>query len=433
VGATIDLGLNRAPPAPLSSPWPPDWWPGTRRVALSAALLVGLVGGFAPAAPAAPSPLMVVAERTAFGEDFVILGDVLFISGSPRGAAGEPVWSGHQLPTGDYLWTTPDRPAVVTGDGGPVWTVRHHPQDGPQWIARDPETGAELWSTGQPVDSVPGTGVGLLHEDPWLERGSGDQIMNTWHRRLSVVEQATGASLWSVESDAGWRAVAGADGVLLIDHAGRAEFRDLLTGGVRVTRPVPELVPAMLISVRDGTVLAVNLHSPEPELSAYHVETLDRAWQLVAWPRDASGTLRLGGGLDFLFWHTESETGVVDTQTGGVLTLPEPRTGSPLAVGESFVLTQGTERLPREVIHRTTGEVTVDLQGWTLVQPSNPAPRRLLLLRQVAGGTLVASLDGVNGQVHYLGVEPRRLTDCSSFDGGLVCRYGGRIGVWRWR
>jgi hypothetical protein len=438
MGVPIDLGLDRAPPVLVGQPVLPRWWlprrsPCVRRTVLSALVVLGVLGVFTPAAPAGPSPLVVVAERTVSGEEFFIFGDLLFISESPRLAAGDPVWSAHKLPTGDYLWTTPDRPAMLSGPNGPTWTVRHHAPGTTQWTARDPQTGAELWSTTEPTTVVPGTGVGLLREDLQLERGSSDQIAHTWHLRLSVVEQVSGVNLWSVESADGWRAVAGTDRVVLVDRHGRAEVRDLLTGDVRVTRHVPDLVPAMLLSVRDGAVLVVNLRSMEPELTAYDVDTLEPVWHRAGWPSDALGALEVGGNVDYFSWHTDSETGVLDTMTGQVLTIPEPRTGQPLLVKDSVVFTHGPERLPREVVDRSTGEVVADLTGWSFARPTAVWPQRLVLTRQVAGGTMLASLDGASGQVTHLGVEPRRLADCQSFSGGLVCRHGGRIVLWRWR
>jgi hypothetical protein len=389
--------------------------------------VLAVLAVFAPDPAPAPSPLLQVAEREPAGEDFLIMGDLLFIGSFSAVDGAPPTWSVHQLPVGDYRWSVPEVPLAAAPEG-PVVTVAAFTDTS---TARDPATGTALWSAHGLVTPMPGADVAVVTGDPWF---TDEGPFRVRYRNLAVVDLATGAPRWSARSDHGWQVVGGPSAVVTVDLEGVVEVRDLATGAVRATAVVPEASVGAVNQVVAGDAFVV-VHGSEDSFTllvrAHSLSSLTVRWEAeVALFRDGD-FLDLSMGQASVQWSGQAGSGLLDLRTGEVFTVAGSRP-SARVLGDVIVWAEGSE-WPREVVHRATGQVLADLAGWRLVEPGQDPPDHLLLTRVSAGGTTLGRFDPATAHLSYLGRVPQLLSGCQAFDGGLVCTVDRRLSLWRWR
>lgn len=430
----IDLGLDRSPPLPGARP---GWsrqrlrasWGRRRRPVVAGIGVLAVLAVFAPDPAPAPSPLLQVAEREPAGEDFLILGDVLLIGRSSAVGEVVPTWSAHQLPTGDYRWSATAWPAS-TAPSAPILTVAAQPESA---AARDPATGAVLWSVTGQVELVPEAGLAMVREDARLVRIPFAEPFEAQvvYLQLTMVDLATGRPRWSARSERGWEVVAGPSAVVTVDRDGTVEVRDPWSGEVRATAWMPDAVDALFHTVTpDAFVVVYQGGDVDALVHAYSLDSLSVRWQVeVPPPPDRGSELRPDRRA--VQWRHPVRSGVLDLRTGEVVTVPGSRSWA-LVLDDVVVFGDTAER-PREVVHRGTGRVIADLSGWWLVRPGDDRPGQLLLTHYGSGDTTLATVDLATGRLSYLGREPSLLSGCQAFDGGLVCSGNGRVSLWRWR
>ncbi len=430
----IDLGADRSPPAPYGE----TYWPGERlrrrwrQPALVAAIVLGLLVVSAPD-PARPvSPLVLVAEQSRVAH-VMIVGDVLLVE--QQTPSDEPsLFSAHLLPTGDYLWSTTDRLPFHDGrshGAGPILTRQATRES---TVARDPHTGAVVWTARAPVVTpVPGAGVvvqqDMIPSAPVEAEGEIPVRRFSWHTRVMVADGDTGRALWSERSEDGWRLAFSEVAVVLLGRDGTLEVRELATGRTRVSFAFPEAEPDSLDVVGD-TVVTVSGSGARTVVRGYKLDAPTPRWETTV---ELGGSGEMLRSSQFVQWTDGRETMLTDYRHGVTHTAPARRAGHPRLLNDTIVFMAARDHV-REVVDRATGELIADATGWRLVEPSTSAPDHLLLFRGArTGGAELARLDLTTGEMTYPGRAQFTWSGCYSFDGGLACLERDRLQLWRWR
>jgi hypothetical protein len=280
---------------------------------------------------------------------------------------------------------------------------------------------------------VPGAEVVVVTSDSTAVQVTEEQY-GVRHGTVAVVDAMTGAPLWSSRPDVPtWLITTAPEGVVLAS-GGAVEVRDLRTGQLtttgRLTRDLPVgVVDDVLVM---GTPFDEGPDQGAVTLGAYDLRTLALRWEARVGPAEADRDA-WGMALDthLAYWYSRSGTSLVDYHTGTVHSVDEERRQVRRFGGA--VVFFDAEEWPREVMDLATGAVVADLAGWRLVEPGTGDVTDLTVVRGSTAGTVLARIDLSTGAISHLGVEPRPLTGCHSFDAGLVCETDSRLTLWRWR
>jgi outer membrane protein assembly factor BamB len=450
----IDLGERRVPPAPYaSSLWSRArlrrQWRRWRYAVKTTATVLSALTVIVPGASPPVSPLLQVAQRGPGVTGHLVVGDVLLIAN--QSGAEPPVWSAHQLPTGDYLWTTTDRLALDRSGQPPLGPVLTTPSGGGDVIhARDPATGRVLWSSrrgpdvarpqadvsiGDTLGPIPGTGLFL--QGAW--RGQvhhvDGQVIDFgphYHHHVAVVSGVDGTVQWSDRSTDGWRLAYGGSAVVLLDRSGTVIVRDPRTGRTRASGTLPEPEPDSLHVVGDS-IVTTTLEGFTWVVGGYAVDSLTPRWRKTV---DITGSHDILVTTTHLLMSDGSASTLVDFRDGREYTVPGRYGGGVRLLAETVVFMSTLDSVG-PVVDRGSGRVIADMRGWRLVEPATGSPGHLLFLHPVesdglGAGRHLARLDLATGELGHLGRLPAVVSGCEEFRGGVVCR-DPRLSLWRWR
>ena len=434
LGATIviDLGLDRGEPETYAAPTRPTYPRWLAPLVIAVIVLVAL-GSSAP--PPAPALTRLLSLPVSAADSYTVTdsGQLLAQSlGTLRS---------YDLSTGRLDWqsgTTGPAYRLRTSGGGVVllrpWV---YGAGQPSTVALAEATGAPRWRRTGSVVTIVGSSALLAVSSTRSLIGTGRRVQGP----VSSIDAWTGVARWSIPVPStavllGVPAAAGRPARLLLVHDDRTmALHDIDTGRLvaGTSLPAADYEPGNP-TVSGGLIV---LRHPAPgswqsEISAYDPVTLARRWVI---PAQGAYEATPCGPLTCLIGPNgvravDSATGAERWYRPGWQTV-EPR-GNLMLV---YASPTGAAD-PVGLIDPRTGRVLVNLRGWRPLAGQGDGDGRVLVTRDIDGGTRTMVAVAVPGTA-----EPRPLADlppgtgeCQTASDRLICRSdAGQLNVWAYR